>query len=159
MTRQAMKGILAEYKSKSRHRLTSCACSFQEVMQLRIFGIGLGTENKKLGSVFNFSLPSGITCPGQSEWCQSRCYASRYERRRPRCRTGYERNLAITKNEDRFAELMIGILPRILPCFRIHVAGDFHENSYVDSWITICKAFPQTKFWAYTRSWCVDTLK
>ena len=121
---------------------------------MNLFGITLGTENTKLGPVFNFSLPSRITCPGASPWCKKHCYAWRYERRRPRCRNAYQRNLELTRNPDQFAERMIAVLPRLLPCFRIHVSGDFPEDrDYIQAWIKICQAFPQMKFWAYTRSW------
>ena len=53
----------------------------------------------------------------------------------------------------------MGVLPRILPCMRLHVSGDFWSAEYISSWIAICKAFPQTLFWAYTRSWIVSDLR
>lgn len=53
---------------------------------------------------------------------------------------------------------MIGILPRIMPSFRIHVSGDFHRIDYIRAWIRICRSFPQTRFWGYTRSWAVPEL-
>ena len=48
---------------------------------------------------------------------------------------------------------MIGVLPRIMPCFRIHVSGDLHSASYIDAWRRICASLPRTRFWTYTRSW------
>jgi len=127
-------------------------------MNLFILGVSFGEGNKKIGDVFTFSLPSKITCPGKSIWCQKYCNAARFERLRPSCNGAYERNLLLTKNQDRFTDLMIGILPRILPCFRIHVSGDFWSQEYINSWIKICNTFPQTKFWTYTRSWTVQPL-
>jgi hypothetical protein len=41
---------------------------------------------------------------------------------------------------------------------RIHVSGDFWSTEYIDAWTQICAAFPQTQFWAYTRSWAVAAL-
>jgi len=41
---------------------------------------------------------------------------------------------------------------------RIHVSGDFYCRAYSEVWKTICETFPQTKFWAYTRSWLVRDL-
>jgi hypothetical protein len=120
---------------------------------MRLFGVSLGEGNMKVGEVFNFSLPSITTCPGASKWCLKHCYAYRYERLRPACRRAYARNLALTKDIKRFARTMIGIVPRILPCFRIHVSGDFFSRSYLEGWREICSAFPQSQFWAYTRSW------
>jgi len=31
---------------------------------MHLFGLSLGEGNRKIGDVFSFSLPSGITCPG-----------------------------------------------------------------------------------------------
>jgi len=62
-------------------------------------------------------------------------------------------NLALARDIPRFTHTMIGILPRIMPNFRLHVSGDFFNADYCSAWFEICKAFPQTRFWGYTRSW------
>lgn len=125
---------------------------------MKLLGVSFGEGNKKLGSVFTFSLPSKITCPGSSPWCQKKCYGTRYERRRVTCRNAYERNLTLSKMPKNFSDLMVGVIPRIITSFRIHVSGDFYCPEYVRSWIKICNSFPQIKFWAYTRSWNVKQL-
>jgi len=53
---------------------------------------------------------------------------------------------------------MIGALPRLMPSMRIHVAGDFMSIPYIEAWTEVCKAYPDTRFWAYTRSWAVPEL-
>jgi len=125
---------------------------------MHLFGITFGEGNIKLGEVFTFSLPSVITCPGASIWCKKYCYSLSYERLRPTCRSAYEQNLLLAKDPKQFEKIIIGVLPRILPCMRIHVSGDFWSKEYIESWIKICLAFPQTKFWTYTRSWTVPNL-
>lgn len=125
---------------------------------MHLFGLTFGEGNIKLGKIFTFSLPSQVTCPGVSPWCKKVCNAHRFERLRPTCRNAYKRNLLIAKNQKLFTKTAIGILPRILTCMRIHVSGDFWSPEYIESWIQICSAFPQTKFWAYTRSWVVPEL-
>lgn len=125
---------------------------------MHLFGITFGEGNSKVGEVFNFSLPSKTTCPGASPWCQKHCNMSRFEQFRPTCRNAYTRNLSIAKNYDQFTKTVIGILPRILHSMRIHVSGDFWSKEYIQSWIQICEAFPQTNFWAYTRSWTIPDL-
>jgi len=125
---------------------------------MRLFDVSFGEGNTKLGSVFTFSLPSFSTCPGASSWCRKHCYSMRYERLRPTCRSAYERNLLLAKNPKRFTKIIIGILLRILSCVRIHVSGDFWSPAYIDAWRQICIAFPQTKFWTYTRSWIIPEL-
>jgi len=133
-------------------------CFFKEVILMQLFGVSLGEGIKKVGEVFTFSLPSHITCPGMSIWCKKHCYAYRYERRRPKCQKAYQNNFALTQNIDNFITTMIGILPRIMPCFRIHISGDFYSIEYIEAWQKICSAFPQTKFWTYSRSWNVSEL-
>ena len=125
---------------------------------MRLFGISLSFGNTKIGDAFSFSLPSLKTCPGASSWCKRYCYAFRYEKRRPTCRRAYELNLTKTEDLAEFVRVMVGTIPRIIPAFRIHVGGDFFSVAYVESWREIIQAFPQVRFWAYTRSWSDPTL-
>jgi len=125
---------------------------------MRLFGVSLGEGNAKVGQVYTFSLPSHTTCPGASPWCLEHCYGYRYERLRPFCRRAYQRNLVLTQRPEEFVRVMTGVLPRILPSMRIHVSGDFYVAAYCHAWKQICRAFPQTKFWAYSRSWVVPNL-
>ena len=127
-------------------------------MPMNLFGVSLGTGTSKLGEVLTFSLPPIETCPGASPWCRKHCYADRYVRRRPNSRRAYQINHELSLTPNRFTDLMTGVLPRIIPHFRIHVSGDFYSVAYIASWIKICLAFPQTRFWSYTRSWTLPTL-
>ena len=126
---------------------------------MRLFGISLGEGNMKVGEVFTFSLPSKTTCPGATAWCLTHCYAWRYEQIRPACQKAYQSNLALATDTERFQRTMIGVLPRIMPSFRLHVSGDFFNADYCSAWFEICKAFPQTRFWGYTRSWAAAELR
>ncbi len=125
---------------------------------MRLLGVSFGIGNEKIGNIFSFSLPGKITCPGASEWCLKKCYGYRYEIRRPNCRSAYLMNLVLTEDSEQFTRMMIGIIPRIIPSFRIHVSGDFYNSEYILSWIKICMSFPEIKFWTYTRSWEVKGL-
>jgi len=126
---------------------------------MRIYGVSLGEGNMKVGDVFTFSLPSKTTCPGASPWCLKHCYAHRYEQFRPGCQKAYGENLALTQDPQEFVRTMIGVLPRIMNAFRIHVSGDFYAAPYAEAWTEICRAFPQTLFWGYTRSWRVPEIQ
>jgi hypothetical protein len=55
-----------------------------------------------------------------------------------------------------FAERMLDEVYRrgVLVC-RIHVAGDFYSPGYLEKWIEIAAGSPNTRFFAYTRSWRV----
>jgi hypothetical protein len=109
---------------------------------MRLFGITYGEGNRKIGYVFTFSLPSQLTCPGRSEWCEQNCNMIKFEKFRPTCRAAYNRNLNLAKNSQQFKRIVMGTLPRILPCMRIHVSGDFWSREYIQAWTTICQAFP-----------------
>ena len=125
---------------------------------MKLFGITLGEGNGKIGEVLNFSLPSVLTCPGASEWCLKYCYGKRFEIRRPKCRNAYQQNYEIAQDTERFIHIMTGIIPRIIPCFRIHVCGDFGSREYISAWIRICSELPNIHFWTYSRSWRLNSL-
>ncbi len=119
----------------------------------------VGDGNQKIGAhVPTFSLPSKMTCPGKSVWCVNHCYADRYERMRPSIRSAYERNLAIARYPALLVNFMLGALSNTQTWFRIHPAGDFFSEAYIDSWSEIIQAKPGIQFWAYTRSWRLSTL-
>ena len=119
----------------------------------------LSMGNTKVGRVWTFSLPSFVTCPGASAWCRQHCYAARFERLRGNCRRAYVRNLALSLEPERFVAEMLESLPEDAPLVRIHVGGDFYSPEYAQSWLEVCQERPQTRFWAYTHSWAVATLR
>ena len=119
----------------------------------------LALGNSKVGRVWTFSLPSFVTCPGASTWCRKHCYAWRFERLRPNCHRAYVRNLALSLEPDRLVTEVLGSLPEDAPFVRIHVGGDFYSAEYAQGWIQVCQARLDTRFWAYTHSWAVATLR
>ena len=119
----------------------------------------LSMGNTKVGQVWTFSLPSFVTCPGASPWCRQHCYAARFERLRANCRRAYVRNLALSLEPERFVPEVLGALPADAPLVRVHVSGDFYSPEYAQSWIEVCKERPRTRFWAYTRSWVLASLR
>ncbi len=52
----------------------------------------------------------------------------------------------------------LGSLPSDAQYVRIHVGGDLYSPEYIKAWMAICKARPDVRFWAYTRSWTVGWL-
>lgn len=119
----------------------------------------LGLGNDKVGRVWTFSLPSFVTCPGASSWCRQHCYAWRFERLRPYCHRAYLRNLTLSLDPERFVRHVLDSLPEDAPLVRVHVGGDLYCREYVQSWVTISQARPQTLLWLYTRSWSVTALR
>ena len=120
-----------------------------------IRNITISRSNSKIGKIASFSVPTGVTCPGKTEWCHESCYAHRPEVQYPAVLPSYERNLASSKLSSfvRLTTLAIQALPASYSLFRIHVAGDFYSVKYINKWIAIVKANPTMSFYAYTRSW------
>jgi hypothetical protein len=119
-------------------------------------------ENKKYysGVVYEWNLPTGITCPFALE-CkvsvdritgkfnikkgQYKCYAASPERF-PAVREHRWKNFEFVKNGG------IPIIPNKCKAIRIHASGDFFNQSYFDMWIELAKINPNIEFWAYTKS-------
>jgi len=54
---------------------------------------------------------------------------------------------------------MIGIIQKNqkkIKQVRIHEAGDFYSQAYLDNWFLIAKEFPGLTFYAYTKSFHLD---
>jgi hypothetical protein len=120
----------------------------------------LSKGNKKLGpKVMTFSLPNISTCPGRSELCESLCYVDNYQRRYPSVSKAYERNYKLSLRSTFVNKMSREILSKKPETVRIHVSGDFYRNEYIEYWIQIAKRFPNVKFYAYTRSWAVTSLR
>lgn len=126
---------------------------------MNLLGVHLGEGNAKVGGVLTFSLPSGVTCPGASPWCRRHCYGWRFERYRSHCQRAYAQNYQLAQDPRRFVHQLTGVLPRLLPCLRLHVSGDFFSAPYAAAWGEICRSFPAVRFWGYTRSWCRPELR
>ncbi len=117
----------------------------------------LGSGNTKLGEgIATFSLPAVSTCPGSTPTCRADCYATKGNFLF--AVSAYKRNLVASK-ADNFAPRMIAeVRRRFAGCVRIHVAGDFYSPDYVEKWLTIVHSCPDTRFYAYTRSWRVPEM-
>lgn len=117
-----------------------------------------------------FGLPSGkrFSCPGATSVCESICYAGAIETQYPAVRDLLSNNWQIVSNSTR--EEMVGHLSEMIAefradslryqskgknaelKFRIHWDGDFFSEDYTLAWAEVIRAFPDVKFWAYTRS-------
>lgn len=116
--------------------------------------------NSKLGkNVGVWSLQAIKTCPGSSEACRAVCYATDNFFRMPTHTRLYQKNLRRSKSSKFVEEAVKEIHKKKLHILRIHVAGDFYDADYVEKWAQIVKQCPQTRFYAYTRSWVVPAIK
>ena len=101
--------------------------------------------NDKLGKgVSTINREAGVTCPCKSDFCKD-CYA----------RKG---NFQRFKLQAKFAQGTINLPSKLRDLFRWHVSGDFDSVEYIHFAIEVVRSNPDTKFWAYTRSWNVAEL-
>jgi len=114
------------------------------------------SEGNSKTECFSFDLPAKLTCPGMTESCGAKCYAFKLANAYPNVGRKYQRNLEFSQQET-FARYMIRTIPHGCE-FRIHVSGDFYSAEYAAKWKEIAKARPDVTFYAYTRSWRIETV-
>lgn len=119
-------------------------------------------KNKKYytGIVYEWNLPTGITCPFAKECKVSvdrftgkfnikqgafRCYASSSERF-PSVRQHRWSNYVYLINGG------VPELPKDCENVRIHASGDFYSQEYFDMWVKLAIDNPNVHFWAFTKS-------
>jgi len=127
--------------------------------------------NAKLGNdIFTFSLPAGYSCPGARE-CLSRagrngsgiqdgletkfrCFAASAEAQYPAVREQrwYNFDLLKGKTTEQMVQLIEASLPKKANLIRVHVSGDFFNESYFDAWMEVARKNPLRTFYAYTKS-------
>ena len=114
-------------------------------------------KNHKLGNIWNISLPAVETCGGLSAACagpDGKCYVLKIYKRRPNVLKAHQNTyvgiLEALENGD-ILELPTKVKDGDV--FRLHVAGDFFDATYVYAWIQLMNNNPNIQFFAYTRSW------
>src|ERR1041385_536681 len=133
--------------------------------------LSFGWGNAKISKVVaTFSLPAGYSCPMAFN-CQSfankingkitdgkhtkfRCFAASQEALFPTVRNSRWRNYELLRKASTF-EAMRDLIQKSLPfgcvAVRIHVSGDFFNESYFLAWLTVAKNNPNVVFYAYTK--------
>lgn len=117
--------------------------------------------NKKTGAP-SFSLPAGLTCPGQTASCAKACYAMKGNFNTLSSRMYWGNYLLLLEHGNDLSmrallyDMVVRALPRQKGYFRIHVAGDFFSQHYVNAWHGVAQMTPTIKYWSYTRSFMLD---
>lgn len=108
-------------------------------------------ENAKLKHQLIFNLPvskaiCGRQCPG--------CYALKAQVRFPKTVLPYRERMHAASLQDDFTTQIIAEITkckRPLSAVRIHEAGEFYSQAYIDKWVTIAKACPTVKIYTFTK--------
>lgn len=124
------------------------------------------TQNREMRQigVWNWSLPAWAgrlpdgrtynTCPSAGV-CAQACYARHGTYTWPVVRAKHQANLMFVLDDlagweaAMVAELGAAKFRGVW--IRIHDAGDFFSDSYVEAWLRVCGARPDTNFYAYTK--------
>lgn len=124
--------------------------------------------------VVGFGLPADVdftvngvqqnTCPAALA-CRAVCYAKQGTYRFKNVVKSRTHNLTLSQRAD-FADLIIADLSTMVvksrKCrkpynvVRLHDAGDFYSQSYLDAWAKVAAAYPTVIFYAYTKSVHLD---
>lgn len=121
--------------------------------------------NRKLGpSILHFDLPAGpdASCPGASTYCASVCYARKGHYLFGSVQSKYAANLELWRTDRAKLERMLSAELAKLPAgsvVRLHTSGDFVSGAYVTMWARLAAVHPSVRFYAYTRSWVVASIR
>ena len=139
-----------------------------------------GYQNAKLVGIWHYSLPSGYSCPAAFN-CKTfadretgkirdeqtpdadgiiyRCYAAMDEARRPNVRDARWHNFDLLKacksTKDKVALIVRSIKQTGLVrggTLRVHIGGDYYNQSYFNAWMQAARFFPNVVFYSYTKS-------
>ena len=132
------------------------------------FGIG----NAKLApSIATFSLPAGHTCPFAKEClskaniftgkiidgkhCQFRCFAASQECTYSSVRKQRWYNFNILKSAktvEKMGNVIQSSIPKGMKTVRVHVSGDYYNETYFLAWLNVALNNPTILFYGYTKA-------
>ena len=113
-------------------------------------------------SVGIFSLPEGPpedggTCPGCTEVCARICYARKPTKMGFKGSINYRKRMLHATRDPGFVAMVIReVQDRGFKKVRVHEAGDFYSQSYLNKWIHIALGLPEIPFLAFTRNFGLD---
>jgi hypothetical protein len=127
--------------------------------EYRVVGFGLPADvDFKVDGVQHNTCPAALAC-------RAVCYAKQGTYRFANVVKARHHNLALSQRAD-FADLIIADLSTMVvksrKCrkpynvVRLHDAGDFYSQSYLDAWAKVAAAYPAVIFYAYTKSLHLD---
>jgi hypothetical protein len=133
--------------------------------KIKIGKLEITQSNSKLKSIASFGLlPSSNchgTCINATSLCRKFCYVNGHnelnrklsERLRLELNTYLIRHLPHREIKNQLIKFFKSYQGNY---FRIHYAGDFFAQWYVDLWYSVIKQFPRIKFLAFTKSHSLD---
>src|SRR5262245_22311744 len=120
----------------------------------------LSKGNSKLGEgIHGWTIPAVLSCPGRTECCERVCFG-----RHGRFVTETMTRLNAGRYEQSRKAWVVDrmcdeIVRRGVLVLRVHVVGDFATPRYAQKWIEIAARSPNTRMFAYSRSWRIDKIR
>ena len=137
--------------------------------------LGIASSMREISSI---SLSSGYACPGarncysravinpltgkvrivDGKHTQFRCFSASQEVRYRATRDQRSYNFRLVQRLEKLggaeaiADRIVSDLPKHSGIIRIHIAGDFYSQAYLDAWILVVEAYPDRWFYSYTKS-------
>ena len=112
----------------------------------------LARGNSKLfKTIFCWSITPIVSCLN-CEQCKKHCYARFPYAFYPATKKAWDRNFELAKSGE-FVQLVIDQIKVARSCktVRIHVAGDFFSQEYINQWQEIASQFPGINFYSYSK--------
>lgn len=106
-------------------------------------------------SVLTCTIPTSV-CFGEGKQCKN-CYARNPERLFKVVKAFRDRAFEFTKSEAFVPDCIEFLRKQKRTKVRIHEAGDFYSEEYVNKWVEIAEALPEIKFFAFTKKYRVFT--
>lgn len=120
----------------------------------------LSKGNSKLGEgIHGWTIPAITTCPGRTGTCSRVCFGTH-----GRFVTDTMKRLNAWRYEQSQKASFVDkisdeIVRRGVLVLRVHVIGDFATPRYTAKWIEIAARNPNTRMFAYSRSWRVEKIR
>lgn len=155
-----LKGLSVLEKTKifySIYKDTDVAVLVERLRKVKL--LKFDKKNKKLTDIANFTL-CHLACMFASLFCAKFCYAKRGQMAYNMTVMGYTLRYILAKfHPVEFKQLVIDSIQANYDKFkimRVHVAGDFFSQEYMDLWFEIARKYPEKKFMSYTKAFNFD---
>ncbi len=115
----------------------------------RVLGFGIPAD---------MSFDGGNTCPGANA-CRGVCYAKQGRYLMAGVKNARLNNFNASRDYASFVVSAVADLTRLTKRYnvvRLHDSGDFYSQEYLNAWKDIATRFPNTIFYAYTKSHHLD---
>lgn len=122
---------------------------------MKILGVSISIDNKKLGAIPSLSFPVGITCAecARSSCLVGGCYAARMCRVRPSIAEAWRCNLEAWQTRPEDVKKAIISQAMISRFFRYFIGGDIPDAAFFAAMVEIARACTSCTFLAFTKKY------